>query len=209
MPVDAGRIRRLEEQVRARLASVPLGHLPYHGPHHTLSDVLPAVRRISRDEGVGEREAEWLEAAALLHDMGFLEVYGENERIGARMAAEVLPAHGFAFDEIDRIADLILATALYEVQGVWLQDPGDDLLKRILCDADLDNLGREDFPEVSDSLRRELAGQGKVLSDAQWCRHQLAFLTGHRWFTASQAAAREEGKRRNLERLRQELSNLS
>ncbi len=200
---------RLEQEVQLRLVSGPPAKLPYHGPHHTFSDVLPAVRRICLGEGVSGREAECLEVAALFHDTGFLEAYGQNERLAARLATEVLPSHGYTFEEIDRIADLILATALVDCGGAMRQNPGNDLLKRILCDADLDNLGRDDFPEVSDSLRRELADQGEVFSDREWCDHQVEFLSGHLWFTATQIAAREDGKRRNLENLRQEQSSFS
>jgi predicted metal-dependent HD superfamily phosphohydrolase len=206
--VARGSMDDLERHVRSRLEEGLPPTLTYHGAHHTMSDVLPAVDRICQGERVPEAQARLVRAAVLFHDLGFVEAYHGNEPISARLAARTLPAFGYSDDEIGRIADLILSTEIREVGGVWVQVPGDDPLKRILCDADLDNLGRDDFFEVSDSLRRELELQGEPHTDRQWCVRQIAFVSGHRWFTATQHRDREPGKRRNLELLRQELSTL-
>lgn len=198
----------LERHVRSRLETELSPTLTYHGAHHTMSDVLPAVDRICQGEGVRGPEADLLRAAVLFHDLGFVESYYGNEPIGARIASRTLPGFGFSDDEIGRVSELILSTEIRELEGAWVQVPGDDLLKRILCDADLDNLGRDDFFEVSDTLRRELECQGEHHTDRQWCVRQIAFVSGHRWFTATQRRDREPTKRRNLERLRQELSKM-
>jgi predicted metal-dependent HD superfamily phosphohydrolase len=199
----------LERHVRNRLEAELPETLTYHGAHHTISDVLPAVDRICLGEKVSDAQAELVRVAALFHDLGFAESYYGNEPIGARLAEQTLPRFGFSVAEIERIADLILSTEIREIEGAWIQVPGDDLLKRILCDADLDNLGRDDFFEVSDSLRRELESQGERFTDKEWWSRQVAFVSRQEWFTATQRRDREATKRRNLERLRQELSELS
>lgn len=201
-----GRYEDLERHVRSRLETELPPTLAYHGPHHTLDDVLPAVDRIGRGEGIPSAQIELLRIAALFHDLGFVEAYYGNEPIGARLARETLPGFGFPASDVERIADLILATEIREVDGAWVQVPGDDALKRILCDADLDNLGREDFFEVSDSLRRELEAQGERFGDREWLARQIAFVSRQSWFTATQRLDREATKQANLERLRRELS---
>ena len=189
-----------------------LGQLPgtlhYHGPHHTLLDVVPAVRRLAAQESVNPQGLELLEVAALFHDMGFIERYNGNEQIGARMAAETMPEHGYGSREISRVIDLILSTEMKEIDGIWRQDPGDDLEKRILCDADLDNLGREDFLSVSQTLRMELVEQGTHFADLEWLTRQILFISQQRWFTESQRRERDAGKARNLAHLRRELAGL-
>jgi len=204
-----GRMLDLERHVRNRLEAELPKTLTYHGAHHTISDVLPSVDRICRGEGVSDAQTDLVRAAALFHDLGFVESYYGNEPIGARLATQSLPQFGFSVEEIDRIAGLILSTEIREIDGAWVQAPGDDLLKRILCDADLDNLGRDDFFEVSDSLRRELEFQGERFTDREWCTRQIAFVSRQEWFTATQRRDRDATKRGNLERLRQELSELS
>jgi len=187
--------------VRERLEDGLDGSLYYHGVHHTFDDVLPAVDRICRDEGVAPSDRELVLVAALFHDVGFLERYNGNESIGARIASEILPDWGYSSPEIERILDLILATELHEVDGVMLQVPGADTLKRILCDADLDNLGREDFFRVSDSLRREIEEHGRKLANLEWLSRQVLFVSQHRWFTESQRRARQARKEENLRAL--------
>lgn len=192
------RMADLVPLVRKRLEEGLDGNLYYHGAHHTFDDVLPAVDRICRDEGVPPSDRELVLVAALFHDVGFLERYNGNESIGARIASEVLPDWGYSSPEIERVLDLILATELHEVDGVMLQVPGADSLKRILCDADLDNLGREDFFRVSDSLRREIEEHGRKLADLEWLSRQVLFVSQHRWFTESQRRARQARKEENL-----------
>lgn len=195
------RMAGLVPLVRRRLVEGLERNLHYHGVHHTFDDVLPAADRICRDEGVAPSDRELVLLAALFHDTGFLERYNGNEAIGARIAAETLPDWGYSSHEIERVLDLILATELHEVDGVMLQVPGPDALKRILCDADLDNLGREDFFAVSESLRREIEEHGRKLGDLEWLSRQVVFVSQHRWFTESQRRSRQSRKEENLHAL--------
>lgn len=196
------RLAELAPAMRERLRKDLEPNLYYHGVHHTFYDVLSAVDRICQGEGVVSGDRELLLAAAVFHDVGFLERYNGNESIGARFAAELLPRHGFSSHEVERVLDLILATEMREVDGVMLQVPGADSLKRILCDADLDNLGREDFFQVSENLRRELEERGRRLSDVEWYSRQVLFLSQHRWFTETQIRERQARKDENLKAIR-------
>lgn len=200
------RLVELGLHVGDRLRRELPSHLAYHGPRHTLEDVVPAVNRICRGEGVEGIDRELVLAAAFFHDIGFVEAYNGNEAIGARIAAETLPGFGYSQVEIGRILGIILSTEMREIDGVFRQAPGDDLLKRILCDADLDNLGREDFMSISADLRRELLHQGKSFTELEWLGRQIVFVSQQEWFTATQRADREAGKKRNLAILRQELA---
>lgn len=200
------RMKALHHHVEHRLRSELPAILHYHGPHHTFDDVIPAVERLCRDEHVSPVNRDILLAAAMFHDMGFLETYNGNEPIGARMASETLPRYGFGPGEIAKVRALILATEMKEVDGVWRQVPENDLLKRILCDADLDNLGRDDFFSVSDNLRRELLEQGKVFNELEWLTRQVLFVSQQDWFTPSQRRERQAGKEKNLATLRRQLA---
>jgi len=200
------RITALGHHVEHRLRSELPSILHYHGPHHTLEDVIPAVERLCQEERVPPKNRELLLAAAMFHDIGFLESYNGNEPIGARIAGETLPKFGFSSSEISKVRALILATEMKEVDGVWRQVPENDLLKRILCDADLDNLGRDDFFAISDNLRQELLEQGKVFSELEWLTRQILFVSQQDWFTASQRRDRQAGKEKNLASLRRQLA---
>ncbi|HNY31930.1 MAG TPA: phosphohydrolase [Fibrobacteria bacterium] len=202
------RLDRIWQAAEARLLGDLPRNLHYHGPQHTLADVIPAVHRLSKGENIAPSDLELLLVAALYHDMGFIESYNGNEQIGARMAAEAMPEYGYGPAEINRVINLILATELKEIDGVWRQDPGSDLLKQILCDADLDNLGREDFFDVSDALRQELLEQGKRFEELEWLTRQILFISQQEWFTRTQREHRQQEKARNVAKLRRSLAAL-
>lgn len=202
------RLDRLWQTAEAKLLGQLPTNLHYHGPHHTLTDVIPAIRRLAQGEGVVPSDLELLLVAALYHDMGFIETYNGNEQIGARLAAEAMPEFGYGPSEISRVINLILSTELKEIDGVWRQDPGSDLLKQILCDADLDNLGREDFFDVSDTLRQELLEQGKQFEELEWLTRQILFISQQDWFTRTQRHDRQGEKSRNVAKLRRSLAAL-
>jgi uncharacterized protein len=80
--------------------------------------------------------------------------------------------------------------------------------EKILCDADSDNLGREDFFELDQRLRegRRLRGID-VSDDGTWYRSTLEFLKKHHYHTESQKKLREKGKQKNIKRLSEKLQN--
>lgn len=74
-----------------------------------------------------------------------------------------------------------------------------------MCDADLDYLGRDDFHQIADLLRKELREHGKINSDRQWDEIQVSFLTQHRYFTKTSIETRRPKKLQNLEEIKQRL----
>ena len=75
-------------------------------------------------------------------------------------------------------------------------------LEEILCDADLDYLGRNDFDLISYNLRTEYFGLGMVKTEAEWMQIQINFIGKHRYFTNSTRRKREDLKTKHLRRLR-------
>jgi len=178
-------------------------NLFYHGVHHTRDDVLLAFERLSEIEGVSEEDLLLGKTAALYHDVGYLEQYAKNEPIGVRIARETLPGFGYAPNQIERVGEVIMATQLQMVDGKLIQIPDKkDLLQMIMCDADLDSLGRPDFYITGENLRREMAVMGiGYKSPAQWFPVQLAFQESHSYFTNAAHRLRNEGKQKNIREL--------
>lgn len=164
--------------------------LHYHSIAHT-KDVVRAVERYALLEGVTDEGLFLLKSAATYHDAGFVESYEKNEPIGARMAEEILPKYGYSEQHILQIKELIFVTQIPHQPK--------NKLEEIICDADLDYLGRDDFHEIADKLRRELREHGKIDSDRKWDEMQIAFLRMHRYFTPTAIASRQEKKDKNLQ----------
>lgn len=170
--------------------------LHYHSIEHT-KDVVKAVERLALMEGVTDEGLFLLKSAATYHDAGFVEQYDKNEPIGARLADEILPKYGYTEQHINTIKELIYVTQIPHKPK--------NKLEEIICDADLDYLGREDFHEIADRLRRELREHGKIDSDRKWDEIQVQFLTAHRYFTETAIKTRREKKLKNLDEIKAKL----
>jgi hypothetical protein len=171
--------------------------LYYHSIAHT-KDVVSAVEHLALLENVTDEGLFLLKSAATYHDAGFVEQYDKNEPIGARLAEEILPKYGYTKKHIDTIKDLIYVTEIPHKPKTRLEE--------IICDADLDYLGRDDFDEIATRLRDELKEHGKIESDKQWDEIQVKFLTDHRYFTKTAIKTRKKKKQQNLQAVKDRLA---
>lgn len=180
--------KHIEENIFPHLSS----GLYYHGPHHTL-DVYESAMRIADFYQIEEQDRKKIGAAAYLHDVGYLIQYSENEPYGCQKAREILPDFGFTKQQTEDVCTLIMATRIPQAPVCFLCE--------ILCDADLDYLGRDDFYEVSENLFREFLHQGIVSSHEDWDQLQIKFLSQHRFFTDFSLKFREPKKQLHLQKL--------
>lgn len=171
-------------------------NLYYHGIHHTY-DVVEAVERIALLEGITGEEMFVLKSAATYHDAGFVKQYAKNEPIGIEMAKEILPLYGYTPEQVDDVEKLIYATIIPHNPQSHLQ--------QIICDADLDYLGRDDFHQIADTLRMELTERGIVSGKRPWDEMQVKFLTMHKYFTPSAIKLRQAKKEKHIEEIKQRL----
>lgn len=184
----------VKEHILEKLKSELSPLLYYHGIEHT-KKVIKEVEEIGRLEGVNKEEIILLKTAALYHDIGFLERYEENEAIGTRIAKETLPDFGYDEQQIQVISDIIMATKLPQKPKNKLQE--------IICDADLGNLGSEEFFELNHKLRKEIIEyQSKELSLKDWYVTTLKFLEEHSYFTTSAIKLKQVKKEENIKKLK-------
>jgi ligand-binding sensor domain-containing protein/class 3 adenylate cyclase/predicted metal-dependent HD superfamily phosphohydrolase len=171
-------------------------NLHYHGVHHT-RDVIRSAERIAISEGMDDESVMLIKTAALFHDAGFLRKYWKNEPQGVELARELLPQYDYTDAQMDIIEDMILATAVP-------QNPK-NIYQEILCDADLDYLGRDDFDEISDTLCQELIEYGKIKNPNEWDAVQVKFLKKHKYFTQTSKETRTAKKLAQLEEIKRRL----
>jgi predicted metal-dependent HD superfamily phosphohydrolase len=169
-------------------------HLTYHNIDHTL-DVVRQSERIARDEGIQD---DWkiylLKVAALYHDTGFLVTYMNHEKAGCEIFLADASRFYFTEDEKAFITRLIMATKLPQTPK--------DVFESVICDADLDYLGRPDFFRIGDGLRKEFLHYGIVGSNEEWEKLQIKFLTTHHYQTKSCQRKREAEKQVHIAKLR-------
>ena len=166
--------------------------LTYHCIEHTL-DVVKHTARVAMDESINEKELFLLKIAALYHDTGFLYTYKDHEIKSCEIFLEDSKAFHFKDGEVKIVTDLIMATRVP-------QNPK-NLLQKIICDADLDYLGRHDFHEIAARLKTEFLNYGIVASEDEWQQMQLKFLENHAYHTNSSQLIREPIKKANIKKI--------
>ena len=184
--------------------------LHYHSAAHTCTDVVLAVERLAKLEGVTGQDLILLKTAACYHDLGFLDVKGttpednrrreQHEARSVEFAQEILPRFGYNPAQLQVICDMIRATRIPQSPHT--------LLEKILADADLDSLGREDFWERSFALRKELDCFGMTFTEKEWYIGQLNFQKTHRYFTNAARQLRDAGKERYIKEILQWLADV-
>ncbi len=168
------------------------GYLFYHNVKHTV-DVVTEVELIGWGEGCSDEEILLLKTAGLFHDVGHTIAYDNHEFYGTQIAKEMLPEFNYTTDQIDRICSLIMSTKL--------PPNPTNLLENIICDSDLDYLGRSDFIPVSNTLYEELKARDKMGSLNDWNKIQVKFISGHQYFTKTARSLREVNKQLQIERI--------
>ena len=167
--------------------------LTYHGKHHTL-DVVAVAERLCVVENVSKKDTILVLTAALLHDIGFLRHYSDHEEHSCRIAEEWLPQFNYTEGSIKKICGLIRATKIPQSP----QTP----LEEILCDADLDYLGRDDFYTIGQTLFQEMKTLQLIDTEDNWNAMQVRFLENHHYFTATNQKERAAIQEKHLQELR-------
>ena len=199
LPNDAFRIKfglmqftDIQEKILDKLENELPENLHYHNVKHTV-DVVTEVELIGWAEGCSDAEILILKTAALFHDAGHTISYEDHEFHATVIAREMLPQYGYSPDQVERICSVIMATKLPPKPS--------NLLESIICDSDLDYLGRSDFIPVSNTLFEELKAQNKMGSLNDWNKLQIKFISGHQYFTKTARNLREVNKQLQIERL--------
>lgn len=165
----------LTKEVYEWLGAVLPADLCYHGLHHT-KDVLDAVETyIIEEKIVNEHDQMILKTGALMHDIGFARGYNNHEERGVEIAKELLPKHNYTPEEIEIVGGLIMATKVPQSPKTHLEE--------VLCDCDLDYLGREDFDTISKNLFQEWRAFNLIGDVNEFNQKQIRFLEMHDYYT--------------------------
>lgn len=162
----------------------------YHTVEHTL-DVIKCCEEISYAEGMNESDGLILQISALFHDTGFLLSRTNHEERSVEIFTEARTEFQLDPLHIREIENCIRATRVP-------QEPQSHL-EQIICDADLDYLGRTDFWTISDSLYEEMTNCGEISGSEAWKALQIRFMTAHRFHTKFSKNRRDEQLKINLD----------
>lgn len=185
---------RAKQYIINRLHSDLDPRMVYHNLEHTLN-VYHAAKELAKHEKINEHSTLLLLTAALYHDSGMLIDYENHEEESVRICEKELPKFGYTEDEINTVNRLILKTKRLR--------KADCILENIICDADLDYLGRDTFFIRSTKLHYEWKLMGKHnYTLVKWLKIQLEFLENHTFYTKSAQKLREKTKQRTIQAIR-------
>lgn len=178
----------------------PLNKHYYHSYEHSI-DVMQRSVYLAEQEGLSADDIEMLALAGLFHDTWFIIKYDKNEPIWAKIAKNYLKSISYPNDRIKKIEQIILAT-----------DPDyktpKDIYEKIIKDADMDNLWRDDFEKKSNDIKRELETVKKIkIKDPEWRHSLVELLLEHKYNTESQKKDRNIKKQENLNKMIKELKS--
>lgn len=164
--------------------------LLYHNCQHTL-DVKYAASKYAILEEINEEDSNIVVSASILHDIGYLVKYHENEPEAVKISKELLPKFGYNQSQIDKICKCIMATIIPQ--------KAETLIEKIVCDADLDYLGSSDYAMTAQKLKKEWISYGLISNDdLEWNKVQYDFILNHNYFTESAKKLRNSTKLENL-----------
>lgn len=157
-------------------------YLHYHRLEHTI-DVYECAGYLAKQENINEADTRLLLTAAIYHDSGYLYQSEGHEERSCIIARENLVSYGYSDTEINGICNLIMATKVPQMPNTPLE--------QIICDADLDYLGRTDFYDLGDRLFREMTHLGTIKNREDWNKLQIEFLKNHHFFTDTSKKTRQ------------------
>ena len=176
--------------------------LLYHNLGHTQT-VVKRTQEIAANYSLNDEDKFTILAAAWFHDTGHL--FAEAEHHEARSVSimrDYLETKGTKIKIIDLIEGCILATKVP-------QSPK-SLLEEIICDADIYNLGIDDFFRTDKLLKRETELRNNtLLDDWEWDKKTLDLLENHKYFTLYCQDTLEKGRQKNIEILHTVLGKIS
>ena len=185
---------KIKEAILSRLEKELDPRLGYHNLAHTL-DVLEQAQKIAHNESLTDKhDLLLLKTAAIFHDSGFLVVYKNHEEKSCEIALDSLK-NIFSEDDIKKICGMIMATKIPQTPH--------NLLEQIICDADLDYLGRNDFEPISQNLYKEFIAFKIIPEDIIWDHIQIKFFESHHYFTGTSFSKRNGKKLKHLDILKE------
>ena len=171
--------------------------LTYHSLRHTEA-VAKECRALAAAAALGPDDTEALLLAAWFHDAGYIDVYDGHEYRSMERAAAWLAGQGVEAGRIQLINDVIRAT--------HRDEPAETELQKLLVDADMSNLARDDFRSSAELLRTEWElVLGKSYSNPAWAELQLNFMLGHKYHSDAGKERYRKDFKKNIDEQRDRL----
>jgi len=171
--------------------------LPFHNWQHTL-DVVENAELIARNENLSEDIIEELIIASYFHDLGNVQGSTGHEKRSCEYAREFLTDQDYSDQHILNI--------LYNIKATEMPQQPNTIAEKVICDADLAHLGKENYMRKNKALRLEWEKFNDTsFGEVEWIGMNIAFLSQHSFHTDFAKEYYRSVKLENIKKLEQEL----
>ncbi len=165
----------------------------FHDLQHT-KNVVTSVNEICAEYELDNKEIEIMKLAAWFHDMGYDKGPSDHEERSVQYASQFLKEQNFPEEDIELINDCILATKYPQLP--------DTLMQKIVCDADLSHLGKDNYWDRCGKIRQELAlVKDLIMNEQEWMDFELEFMKNHTFHTEIAQELYEKSKQKHIKQL--------
>lgn len=170
----------------------------YHNFIHTAYTVNKA-EEIMKHTPVSEEDQEKVLVALWFHDTGYIECAKNHEERGVEIMKTFLYQKNYPESYIAEVEKLILATKITYVPQ--------NLLEKIVKDADFSHFAGHDYSDISDALRKEWELTNvKCFSNEEWNAGNLDMLKNkHTFYTDYAKENWEPLKKKNIKKIEKKL----
>ncbi len=194
--------RQAEVFIKDLFAKEAPARLTYHDIVHT-EYVVEMAKRIGEHSGLSEEELMLVVVAAWFHDSGFVIRSKGHEKESQKLARQFLSAKGVTEKQIQSVLHCIMATKMP-------QDPGEELLAKVVCDADMAYLSEDFYFDRTALLRKEWNSDPETkLSKKAYYKETIELFRNHRYHTTYAETAFSAGKAVNFQILKNMLKRRS
>ena len=179
--------------------------LIFHKFEHNLEVASRAVY-LWEKEWLKEEDLELLAISWIFHDSGFSVKYNSNEEVWAEIAEKFLKEFWYPKEKIEIIKNIIIATKI--------NIEPKNILEKIIKDADLDNLWRDDFLNKSDEIKKEIENNTNYqnwdnikLDKKVFLKSTLCLIKNHKFYTETAINERQKNKLNNIKILEKKVNN--
>ncbi|ASW74726.1 phosphohydrolase [Chryseobacterium piperi] len=170
----------------------------YHNFIHTTYTVNKA-EEIMKHTSVSKEDQEKVLLALWFHDTGYIDCAQNHEEKGVEILKNFLTNENYPENYIEDVSKLILATKItYEPQN---------LLEKIVKDADCSHFASHDYNDISDALRKEWELTNvKCFSNDEWNAGNIDMLKNkHHYYTDYAKENWEPLKKKNIKKIEKKL----
>ncbi len=195
--IDVDLVKETGNYVSKLLAEKLSDSIEFHTIEHSKC-VVANSEFIGKSSGLDEDEINIVKLCAWFHDTGYIIKPKGHEEESAKIAAEFLASKGIDEATISRVKNCILAT-------IVPQQPK-DLISKVLCDADLVHLSKDNYFERIEKMRNEWVNLSeKKIGKRKFHATSVKFFQMHQYHTDFAKKELQPKKDKNLQLLQKEI----